>query len=278
MKIAVSGGKGRLGSELVAMGCDELVSDITKEEEIKEEVLYLSPDVVINCAAYTDVDGAESKEGLENALKVNVRGVEYLRRACMNCTFIHISTDYVFNGKSGAYNEKYKKYAPLSAYGASKLGGEVLFLTEQKMNDVLVRTTGLYGGSSGKHDFTKLVIGSLSAGKSLEITKELRGNQTYVPHFAEALLYLAQGNLNPPIINIGSKEVISRYDFALMIAGIFDLDKSLITPCKNSDIASWVAERPKKGGVKTHLAKKLKVPIYTILEGLQDLKERYDTN
>ena len=273
--IAVTGAKGRLGSELVHLGCTPVILDITKKEELEEEFSYLRPDVVINCAAYTDVDGAETKEGEKMAMKVNMWGLEYLMQS-FDGRIIHISTDYVFDGKHGPYSERYSKYDPtLSRYGASKIGAEIAFLNPitTRRRDVLVRTTGLYGGCSGKHDFVKLVIDNLSDGKPLTVTKELKGNQTYVPHLANALLKLIELESCPKIVNLGSNDVVSRYEFALMIAKVCELDTELLSSCTNDEVPGWVAVRPKKGGLKMRLAKRLHLPIYSILDGLKELKE-----
>ena len=101
----------------------------------------------------------------------------------------------------------------------------------------------------------------------IDVVKSLRANQTYVPHLAEALVVLAILAKPPRVLNLGSKDVISRYEFALMIASAFGLDKELIHPVTNVD--GWVAKRPTKGGLRTNLAEKLGLPIYTVKEGLE---------
>lgn len=272
MNIGVIGHNGRLGYELCSTysECYPIECDISKDN------LYITgnPDVIINCAAYTNVDGAETKEGRNRALAVNFRGVEHIRRA-WNGRLIHISTDYVFNGKRGPYKEQTRPI-PVNSYGFSKYGGEVVFLNPYKSGDTIVRTTGLYGGKLGKHDFVRLVVDTLIEGKELEVTSDLRGNQTYVPHLAEALMNLCYVSNPPTILHIGSKEVVSRYEFALMIATVFSLDKSLLKPVKSTEIPGWVAPRPKKGGLKTNLAKKLGIPIYSIKDGLEDFMVHYE--
>ena len=284
MKIAVTGRSGRLGNELICRGCVPLPCDITKEDTIKKALDEVQPDVLINCAAYTDVDGAETPEGTSKALKVNFWGVDNLNKNFTEGRFIHFSTDYVFGNNRGAFPENYvyrfgklkgsPRYDPINSYCSSKIGGEIVFLLEPRQGKHLIRTTGLYGGCSGKHDFLKLVVGSLSQGKPLSVTDELIGNQTYIPHLAEAVMKIALGNqAYPSIINIASKDIVSRYEFAKMIADVFDLDESLLSPCKNEDVPTWIAERPKKGGLRVKLAEKLGLPIYTILDGLHDARE-----
>jgi len=273
MEISVTGYKGRLGSELVKVGCTPFLADITNRDDIKAVLDNIQPDVIINCAALTDVDACEGDAYYKKAFAVNTFGVNKLRDE-FDGLLIHVSTDYIFNGKRGPYSEKYYKYDPVNDYGLTKVAGEAVLQTHQKKNTIIVRTTGLYGGSSGKHDFFQLVKQHLAEGQELRVTKKVKGNQTYVPHLVEALIKLAnmeQAFFRPKVINIASKDVINRYEFALMIASVFGWNKKLLTPVNT--IPEWVAKRPTRGGLKTGLAEKLELPIYTISEGLEALHE-----
>ena len=118
----------------------------------------------------------------------------------------------------------------------------------------------------------KLCYSHLKEGKELQVTNSLRGNQTYVPHLAEALIDCANTDL-PRLLHIGSKEVVSRYEFAVMIANVFGYDSKLVIPVRNKEVPGWVAPRPIKGGLKVNLAEKNKVPIYKIMDGLKDYKD-----
>jgi len=282
MKIAVTGWKGRLGSQLVDNDCYILDVDITDKADVYSKIKLLAPDVVINCAAITDVDGCESEDGYTKALDVNYLAVENVRCACKeyDSNLIQISTDYIFGSNNGAYSEKNRPLAqsngePVNNYGWSKLGGEDVLLTTNIYNNLIVRTTGLYGNPD-KHDFLQLIQETVGEGKELKVTKELIGNQTYIPHLAKALIYVTN-NIeiirNNKVLNIASEDIISRYEFALAIADIFGYNKELIIPCLNSEIVEWKAKRPKKAGLKTSLAKKLGVPIYTIAEGLKECRK-----
>ena len=272
MVICVTGFQGRLGSELIRMGCEPLECDITYQEEIELAILHKKPDVIINCAAYTNVDGCEDNELYKHALSVNTWGVGHLRDI-FEGRLIHISSDYVFNGREGPYAETFSKFDPVNGYGYSKVGAEVLLQTHNNRDTIIVRTTGLYGGCSGQHDFSKLVLQHLREGKELEATNSLRGNQTYVPHLAEALIYCANTDNLPRLLHIASKEVITRYEFAVMIANTFGYDSKLVIPVRNKEVPGWVAPRPIKGGLKVNLAEKNKVPIYKIMDGLKDYKD-----
>lgn len=272
MKIAVTGYKGRLGSELIKMGCEPLDCDVTDLQSIELAIHFVKPDVIINCAAYINVDGCENDDLYKRALAVNTWGVSKLRDA-FDGKLIHISTDYVFPGDRGPYPETYIKIFPVNGYGFSKVGGEIILQTHSNKNTIIIRTTGLYGGCSKKPDFVSMILDNLKDGKEIKVTDELKGNQTYVPHLAKALLYCAKTDGLPMIVNVGSKEVISRYSFAKKIAKIFKYSQELIIPSTNREIPDWIAKRPSKGGLKVTLAEKLKVPIFTIEDGLTEYKD-----
>lgn len=270
MKIAITGHRGRLGSELVKnFGCVPLPCDIVSKREVQDALSDIHPDVVINCAAITDVDGCEPKSSpvYGNAIIVNTDGVYNLLNY-FDERFVHISSDYIFTGKRGPYSENDEDSPPVNGYGWTKWGGEAMidtYRSVQRKNITIVRTTGLFGGCSGNHDFVHLVINTLSQGKPLNVISTLIGNQTYVPFLAEGLMHVI--NLNVPIIHIASTDLMSRYEFALAIADEFGLDKKLIHPVKKID--SWIAPRPTKGGLRVRLAKSLGIPLYSILDGLK---------
>ena len=279
MDIGITGHKGRLGSELIKARCIPLVVDITNRESIKTALDKVQPDVIINCAALTDVDACEDDAYYKRAMAVNTFGVNKLRDE-FDGLLIHLSTDYIFNGKRGPYSERYHKFDPVNSYGLTKIAGEAVLQTHWKKNSVIVRTTGLYGGCSDKWDFFQLMKHYCTrwyeTDLPLAVTKSLKGNQTYIPHLVEALMVMADhydkryAGHYPKIVNIASKDIKSRYEFALMIADVFGWDKKLLKPVNN--IPNWDAKRPTKGGLKTQLAVKLGLPIYTISEGLEDLK------
>lgn len=266
MTIWVTGGRGRLGSELVRLGCEPLNVDISDEQKVRTAVSPLSSkSTIINCAAFTDVDAAESN--FKKAFNTNTLGVEYLRRHFQG-RMIHISTDYVFSGKKGPYNEKSRVDEPVNAYGRTKWGGELVFLNPvtQHEGDVLVRTTGLYGGE--KPDFAKAVVETLLNRMPMYAVDYVYGNQTHVSHLAYALLALVDMTNPPPIIHLASQGTVSRYEFARMIADAFGWDKSQIYPTKS--VVGWVAKRPTlRAGLDVSLARKLGLPIYYIREGLE---------
>ena len=270
VSIFVTGAHGRLGSELIRIGCIPVDCDVTVLESVQEALSNTTPeDVLIHTAAYSDVDGCESVEGTNKALKVNMWGTEYVRQFHKG-RMILISTDYIFSGKKGPYDERPRREEPVNAYGFTKWTAEIVFQNPIRPGDTIVRTTGLYGGPSKKNDFAQFVRDNLRLGADLDIAKDLRGNQTYVPHLADALIHLVDMSDPPRVINLASIDIVTRYEFALMIASYFGLDKNLLHPVEKPQ--NWIAKRPTKGGLKVKLAERLGFPIYKISEGLQDYR------
>lgn len=278
MKIGVTGPKGRVGSQLVKMGCEPIDVSVTSELALKEANLD-QYDVIINCAAKTGVDACEkvtpNSKYFMSAMQVNMWGVEYLRRN-FNNRLIHISTDYVFDGKSGPYKETDTRN-PVNDYGFTKFGGEVVLETQEQREKqpiketIIVRTTGLYGSGN---DFASHILECLKTNQQISISEELRGNHTYIPHLCEELLQLADLSLPHPIsvIHLASVDVMTRYEFANQLAKAFGLPRELIIPVKNNQIEKWVAPRPTKGGLLTAKAFLL-VVVYDTDHGIKAYKE-----
>lgn len=284
--IGVTGPDGRLGSQLIYFGCTPLNCDITTATEtdvdarrgyskygppIDVTVKEIDPDIIINCAAYTNVDGAESN--YVKARSVNTWGLVNLMKVYKK-PIIHISTDYVFSGKKGPYREEVVagRGNPVNDYGWSKFGAEAA-VSGIGLNSVwVVRTTGLYGGVSGKSDFVSQVLEKINKRETFFATSELKGNQSYVPHVAEALMEMATNHILlqknfPKVVHIASEEVVSRFEFAKMIAKEWG---SLIVPCKNDSVPGWIAKRPINGGLIVRKAKECGLPIYSIEDGLKE--------
>lgn len=270
--IGVTGYKGRLGSQLIKLGCYPVGGDITTRSFLMGEFsIPPLPDTIIHCAAVTDVDRCE-RELYDHAYLVNDKGTKNLCDA-FGGRIIYISTDYIFDGTTGAYGE-HAKPNPISVYGHSKLLGEERIKQRNHPGDVIVRTTILYG-TKGKPDFVTGVVDKLSAGEAITLPCNLFGTPTYTPHLAEALMRLCEVTNPPRIVNIVGREVLSRYEFGLAIADVFGLNKQLITPVRE---IPGKAMRPMKAGLKTKLAEKLGLPIYSVYDGLKAMKEQYENN
>lgn len=275
MIIGVTGGEGRLGRALVERGCVPVNCDVTDRDSITTAVTEFSKlsedsdSCIIHCAAVTEVDRCETDLS-DQCYKVNHVGTANLRDL-FSGRIIYISTDYIFSGLSGPYSEK-STPDPLGNYGDSKYLGETLMRTD--LGDKIVRTTILYG-SKYHPDFVTAILEKLYLGKPFYVTTALQGNPTNVHHLAEALVYLCNMNcLNnlPDTINIAGRDVLSRYEFALMIAGVFEMDKKLIMPTNSVPGRTF---RPKKAGLKLRLAEKFGIPLYSAVEGLKDMLKRF---
>lgn len=263
--IGVTGYKGRLGSELLKYGCYPLECDITKPALVKRAIGKVCPDIIIHCAAMTDVDACERQK--DKAFKINAEGTNNVKECFPGGKIIYISTDYIFDGSAGVYkeNDTPSPASKLCQYGFTKLLGEEV-LSE---SDTIVRTTMLYG-SAVHGDFVTHILEQLEYGEVFGVTKCLHGTPTYVPHLAEAIMMLMHYSPMPHIVNIVGSDVLSRYEFALSIASVFGYAdrKKLIQP--TNELGK--AKRPRHAGLSTRFAKKIGLPIYSALDGLWALK------
>src|SRR5574340_33339 len=179
---------GRGGWQVVAADVEEF--DITDPAATRAFVRESAPDVIVNCAAYTAVDQAESNRDL--AFRVNRDGARNLAEAAavLRVPLLHLSTDYVFDGaKAGPYTEE-DQPNPRSVYGESKLAGE-LAVQETLAEHYLVRTAWLYG-IHGK-SFPGTMLRLATEGKPLRVINDQRGCPTYTEHLAEAIVAIVAG-------------------------------------------------------------------------------------
>ncbi|MDR1593744.1 MAG: dTDP-4-dehydrorhamnose reductase [Prevotellaceae bacterium] len=255
-KILVTGAKGQLGSELkklskdakfdfVFTDVDELdITDIQACATFFDEV---KPDFVINCAAYTAVDKAESEKRL--AWKINVDAVKNLVISCSlhDSYLIQISTDYVFDGKSPTPYVERDLVAPQSEYGKSKAAAELEALSYPK--SLVIRTSWLY--STFGNNFVKTMIRLGQERKSLDVVFDQVGTPTYAEDLASAILAIA-GKINSGekkfvagIFHYSNEGVCSWYDFACAIMKLNELECK-IYPIETSDYPT-PAKRPKYG-------------------------------
>lgn len=223
MKWLITGAGGMLGTDLQ----DELASrgepvialarrdlDVTDSRLVSAVVGEHAPDVILNCAAYTRVDLAESEEPAANA--INGSAVELLAAAAneAGALLVQVSTDFVFDGQSREPYEVTDATAPLSAYGRSKLLGE---LAASHANEhLIVRTSWLFGVHGP--NFVEAIRGQIRKGTSpLRVVADQRGRPTYTPHLARAILRLVHGSARG-VVHYADADPCSWYDFACAIA------------------------------------------------------------
>ncbi len=199
-------------------------------------------DIVINCAAYTQVDAAEEEP--ERAHAVNAIGPENIAQACARAgaDLIHISTDYVFSGAQRHPYEIDDETGPLSVYGRTKLAGEMLVLAA--MPDAhIVRTAWLYEGGDGK-DFVA-VMRRLAAGDGeVDVVADQIGSPTYVADLVSALLQVADdGSIREPVLHAANEGAVSRYEQAQAVFELVGADPQRVRPV-GSDRHPRPARRP----------------------------------
>ena len=225
-KILVTGANGQLGQclqkissqfeEFEFIFTDSETLDITNKEEVNDFFWQNAPDFCINAAAYTAVDLAETD--IEKAFLVNADGTENLAEACAenNAQFIHVSTDYVFDGENNlAYTEE-DFTNPLGVYGASKLAGDELAL-EVNPCSVILRTSWVYS-EFGKN-FVKTMLSFFATKDELNIVADQFGQPTNANDLAEAIMKIIKSEkITPGIFNFSNLGRISWFDFAEKIA------------------------------------------------------------
>lgn len=229
-KILVTGANGQLGQclqkissqfeEFEFIFTDSETLDITIKEEVNDFFWQNAPDFCINAAAYTAVDLAETE--VEKAFLVNADGTENLAEACAenNAQFIHVSTDYVFDGENNlAYTEE-DFTNPLGVYGASKLAGDELAL-EVNPCSVILRTSWVYS-EFGKN-FVKTMLNLFATKDELNIVADQFGQPTNANDLAEAIMKIIKSEkITPGIFNFSNLGRISWFDFAEKIAELSD--------------------------------------------------------
>ena len=225
-KILVTGANGQLGQclqkissqfeEFEFIFTDSETLDITNKEEVNDFFWQNAPDFCINAAAYTAVDLAETD--IEKAFLVNADGTENLAEACAenNAQFIHVSTDYVFDGENNlAYTEE-DFTNPLGVYGASKLAGDELAL-EVNPCSVILRISWVYS-EFGKN-FVKTMLNLFATKEELSIVADQFGQPTNANDLAEAIMKIIKSEkITPGIFNFSNLGRISWFDFAEKIA------------------------------------------------------------
>lgn len=203
------------------------ITDATAAEDIVRP-----DDVVINCAAYTDVDAAESAP--QTAFAVNATGPGHIAAACARAParLIHISTDYVFSGDfAGAAPHPYEpddQPAPLSVYGRSKLAGETAVLATAP-EALVVRTAWVYTGGAGS-DFVAGMRRLAERGQSVEMVADQIGSPTYVADLAGALLQVADRPIGGRVLHASNAGAVSRYEQARAVFAELGADPGLVHP------------------------------------------------
>jgi dTDP-4-dehydrorhamnose reductase len=223
VKWLITGAAGMVGSDLhhaLAMRGEDVVAlskadlDITSSRCVQKAVADERPDIIVNCAGYTRVDTAESNEAVANA--INGSAVELLAEAANqgNARLIQISTDFVFDGRKREPYEINDPTSPLSAYGRSKLLGEIA-ASHAKVSTI-VRTSWLFGKNGP--NFVEAIRNQIAKGTNpLRVVDDQRGRPTYTPHLAEAVIRIANREADG-MLHYADEPECTWFDFARAIA------------------------------------------------------------
>lgn len=227
MRCLVFGGAGMLGQAVVqearsrgwdALGLSREQADVTDRARLLGEVRTFRPQVVVNCAAHTKVDACETE--VERAFAINAEGAGNAAAAAESAgaRFLHVSTDYVFDGTAREPYREDAATAPLSVYGQSKLEGERRALEYDRA--LVVRTSWLFG--PGGPNFVATMVALMAAGKvPLRVVDDQVGCPTYTPFLAKALLDLSASRARSAahgVVHYRNQEPVSWYAFATEIA------------------------------------------------------------
>ena len=245
--------------------------DITDLSSVKSCIKIESPDIIINCAAMTNVDACEKNHTL--AHKVNVVGVQNIIKATnRRVKIIQLSTDYVFEGKDGPYFETDPTH-PISYYGRTKLEAENI-LRGTLHPYAIIRLSVLYGNPlNSKLNFFSWVYHSLSENKKIDVVTDQTSNPTYLPSLSDAIMKLILLN-GEGVYHFGSDDYLNRYEFAVLIASVFGFNAELISPV-TSDSMSFVAQRPTHSGLNTKkISEELDILTLPTIESLKMIKNQ----
>lgn len=219
------------GEQVTALSRTDL--DITDSRAVNACIEEHAPSVIVNCAAYTKVDQAESEESAANA--INGSSVELLAAAAnrAGALLVQISTDFVFDGSKTSPYEDTDQTNPLSAYGRSKLLGEIAATHAER--HLIVRTSWLFGVHGA--NFVEAIRNQVRKGNPLRVVSDQRGKPTYTPHLANAIIRLAVADTRG-VMHYADDDECSWFDFASAIAGDYP-----VTPV-SSDEFPRPAKRP----------------------------------
>lgn len=239
MRVLIMGARGQLaravvqvaetlGSEIIAWDREE--ADITQPSVI-DQIQEQSPDVLINCAAWTNVDGAESDP--DGAFALNALGPRYLAEGCAQCgaLMVQVSSNEVFAGMPGRFYYEYEECAPASVYARSKRAGEVAVLSSGA-RVLIARTAWLFG--PGGNNFPAKIVAAARKQGGLRLVNDEFGNPTYTIDAAVALLQLALAG-RTGICHLVNEGYTSRFAFAEAVLAVANMCHVPLTPISRSE-------------------------------------------
>ena len=263
-KVLVTGALGQLGESLHLKGYvtietdiihDETkknyaILDISNEEQVKHLLDSEKPDIIVHLAAMTNVDGCELNP--DQAQMINVQGTVNLLNH-FDGKFVLISSDYVFDGEDGPYSEE-DEVNPINIYGQTKLEAEGK-VRELSNNWIIIRTNVVWNiGGDYKASFADWVVEELKNNRKIRIVEDQWNNPAWTVDLSRVIEQLIQFDAKG-VYHYGSADILNRYEFACLIANVYELNDSLIEPITTKEL-NQPAKRPLKCGLKTDKIKK----------------------
>ena len=263
--------------ELVEVGRGDL--DIADSYEVRQYLSGLSPTCILNAAAYTRVDEAESNR--ESAYSVNERAVGLLAEWCDNnsCRLVHISTDFVFNGEATSPYSIDSKTDPISVYGESKRAGELQVATRLPSSGIVVRTSWLY--SEHGQNFVKTMLRLMSEGREVRVVSDQVGSPTSAYTLSNFIARLIATDSAAGVYHFTDGGELSWYEFAVAIREIgVELGlipaRATVTPVTAADYPTAarrppysVLERTPKGAPDCGATPSWRAELYSVLERIK---------
>ncbi len=248
-----------------------IIIDIRKSSSIEEVVKKINPDMIINCAAITDVDRIENES--KNAYDVNAYGAQNISKISKKYSnrLIHISTDSVFDGTKGRYKEN-DTPNPINQYSKSKLEGEKLILNDHP--DAVIVRTNFYGYNNKNNFLFNWILKKIRNNESINAFEDIVFNPLEINNLSELLLELSLNEFKG-ILHLTGNEIFSKYEFVKKIVHILDYDEKLVIK-GNSECMNFIAKRPKNTSLDNSLARKiLKTQFRTFEEWLINNHKKY---
>ena len=277
MKVLVIGSDGQLGLEFqkISNSYDSLswvfsttkTLDLLKLDTISSFLNDINPSVIINCAAYTSVDKAETESKLADL--INYKAVDIISRwtSDHNKKLVHVSTDYVFDGLSKLPLSENSNTNPINQYGSSKLKGEQACL-KNDTNSIIIRTSWLYS-SFGKN-FVKTMISLMKNNNTVKVVNDQIGSPTYANDLAKFIIEIIMNSKNKSgLFHYSNEGEISWFEFAKSVRELYKLECELIGV--SSKEFKTIAKRPKYSLLnKTKIKKTFNLEIPNYKQSLED--------
>jgi dTDP-4-dehydrorhamnose reductase len=243
--------------------------DISQLENLRRLIIKEKPDIIIHMAAIGDLDLCEKNKALawKTVVEPSIEIASIVTR--INCFLIYLSTDYVFEGERGNYKE-YDVPKPINYYGFTKLLGEIAFRSSCT-SYAIVRASSIYGFGHGRMNFAKYLLEKLKAGETVKALIDQYTSPTQATLLGRAIIEIAEEKIEGIFHVVGER--MSRYDFAIKVAEVLGLDKSLIQPAEMREM-TWLAKRPRDSSLNyDETRKRIKTNFYSTEVAFKVLKE-----